>query len=90
MAMATNPHDQAVRRAALPELLFAPDLALATDLPEDEADRAARGGRFGPQLYIKGKVAVLRKDFIATMTLRASRRDASDKEVLPDRDGAAR
>ena len=83
--MTTNPHEQAVRRAALPELLFAPDLALATNLPEEEADRGARAGRFGPQLYIKGKVAVLRKDFLETMTLRASRRDESQKEVLPDR-----
>jgi len=81
--MPTNPNELAVRRAALPELLFAPDLAVVTDLPEDEADRAARAGRFGPQLYIKGKVAVLKKDFLQTMTLRASRRDPAQKEVLP-------
>jgi hypothetical protein len=83
MAMATNPHDQAVRRAALPELLFAPDLALATDLAEDEADRAARAGRFGPQLFIKGRVAILRKDFLQFLTLRAAARGPSEKELLP-------
>ncbi len=82
-------YDEAVRRAALPELLFAPDLALTTGLPEDEAIRAARAGRFGPQLYIKGRVAVLRKDFLETMALRASRRTANDKEVLPSEGAGA-
>jgi hypothetical protein len=81
--MPTNPNDLAVRRAALPELLFAPDLALVTDLPEEEADRAARAGRFGPQLFIKGKVAVLRKDFLEFLTLRAAARGPSNKELLP-------
>lgn len=77
-------YDEAVRRAALPELLFAPDLAVATDLSEDEADLAARAGKLGRQLYIKGRVAVLRRDFLEAMTQRASRRETSQKEVLGD------
>jgi hypothetical protein len=76
-------YDEAVRRAALPELLFAHDLALATELPEEVADRAARAGRFGPQLFIKGRVAILRKDFLEYLTLRAASRGATEKELLP-------
>jgi hypothetical protein len=82
--METNPrYADAVRRAALPEILFAPDLAIATGLPEDETDAAARAGRFGPQLFIKGRVAVLRQDFLGYLTLHAKARDAARKEVLP-------
>lgn len=76
-------YDEAVRRAALPEVLLTPDLSLATNLPHDVADAAARAGRFGPHFFLGGQVAVLRKDFLQTLTLRASRRDASQKEVLP-------
>jgi hypothetical protein len=82
--MDANPrYADAVRRAALPEILFAPDLAIATGLPEPEADVAARTGRFGPQLFIKGRVAVLRQDFLAYLTQHAKARDAARKEVLP-------
>lgn len=81
-------YDEAVRRAALPEILLGPDLSLATNLPLGVADAAARAGRFGPHFFIGGQVAVLRKDFLQTMTLRASRRDPTQKEVLPGEGGA--
>jgi len=76
-------YDEAVRRAALPEVLLGPDLALATNLPPDVAEAAARSGRFGPHFFIRGQVAVLRKDFLQFLTLRASARGPGEKELLP-------
>lgn len=76
-------HHDSVRRAALPEVLFAGDLALALEMPERAADAAARAGRFGPFLFVQGRVAVLRQDFLEFLTLRAAARDASRKELLP-------
>jgi hypothetical protein len=52
-------------------------------LPEDEAERAARTGHFGPQLYLKGRVAVLRQDFLQYLAQHANARDAAKKELLP-------
>ena len=69
----TNPHSEAVARAALPEVMFATDLALAAQMPESEAEEAARQGQFGPWFFIKDRVAVLRIDFIGHLTLCASR-----------------
>lgn len=81
--MATeNNHDVAVRRAALPEVMFASDLALALGLPEPAADAAARHGRFGPQFFVQGRVAVLRQDFLEFLTLRAAAGTPREKEVM--------
>jgi hypothetical protein len=78
-----SPNDAVVRRAALPELMFAADIGVAVDLPVDVVEAQAPTGCFGPVLYVNGRVAVLRQDFLETMTLRASRRDRGQKEVLP-------
>jgi hypothetical protein len=82
-----TPHDEAVRRAALPEVMFSPDIALAVQLQLEVVEAQAPCGHFGPCFYVDGRVAVLRDDFLETMTLRASRVDRAQKEVLPDRDG---
>jgi len=75
--------DSGVRRAALPEVMFASDIALALGLAQTLADQAARQGLFGPEFYVGGRVAVLREDFLEFLTLRASRRDLESKELLP-------
>jgi hypothetical protein len=84
----TNPHIETVRRAALPEVMFCPDIAVAVQLPVERIEDQAPSGYFGPCFYVDGRLAVLRDDFLETMTLRASRSDRAQKEVLPDRDGA--
>ena len=79
-----NPdHDAVMRRAALPEVMFAPDIALAVQIPIPVVEAQAPGGSFGPCFYVQGRVAVLREDFLETMTLRASREERAQKEVLP-------
>lgn len=83
MATPSTPGDAVVRRAALPEVLFAPDLAIVLCLSEPDADAGARAGRFGPEIYVGGRVAVLRQDFLEFLSLRASRRTVAEKEVLP-------
>ncbi len=80
----TNEHTQSsIRRAALPEVMFASDLALALDLTFDVAQKRARLGHFGPHFFVDGRVAVLRQDFLEFLTLRAAGVDAGDKEVMP-------
>lgn len=84
-----NPHAETIRRAALPELLFKPDLALATQLPEETAEAYAVEGRFGPCLYIGGRVAVLRDHFLESLRARAVGSDLSLKELAPRKDGGS-
>jgi hypothetical protein len=76
------PHSDSVRRAALPEILFARDIALAVDLDPAQADKSARAGRFGPFFFIGGRVAVLREDLLEFLTLRAAASKPAQKEVL--------
>lgn len=59
-----NPHQKTVRRAALPEILFLPDLALALEVPQHEAEQAARAGLLGPTLVLSGRLAILRRDLL--------------------------
>ncbi len=80
-----TPHQEIVARAALPELMFEQDLALAVGLPVNEASAQAAAGSFGPFLFIGGRVAVLRSDFLAAMSRRASARDGAGKETLNQR-----
>jgi hypothetical protein len=96
----SNPHEEPVQRALLPALLFEDDLARTLRLPEAVVASAAPSGYFGPTLLVAGRLAVLRRDFLETMTLRAASRDLALKEVLPcsarsvglhrDSDGGAR
>ena len=79
--MRTNNHQNTVRRAALPEVLFASDLGLALDIPEEDAEAAAREGRLGSHFLVEGRAAVLRTDFLAWLARRASSAKAG-KEVL--------
>ena len=69
------------RRAALPEILLAPDLALATGLSQADAVATARAGGFGPHFFIKGEVAVLRQDLLDALRRRAKSADPVIKEV---------
>jgi hypothetical protein len=78
-----NPHIETIRRAALPVVLFADDLALATQLTSAEADHAARAGRFGPHFLVKGAVAVLRSDFLISLRAHGATADLARKEVSP-------
>ena len=85
--MKNSTHVQdALRRAALPELLRLPDLSLALGLPEETVELYASTGRLGRCLLIAGKPAILREDFLATLAARAA--STAEKELLaaPRRD----
>lgn len=75
-------HDDTVRRAALPEVLLASDLALATGLTEEEAQRAALAGRLGPFFLVRGGVAMLREDFLAALAKRARSAGGAEKDIV--------
>jgi hypothetical protein len=76
-------YSDSLRRAALPELLFAPDIALAVQLPEETAEAYAAEGRFGPCLFVQGRVAVLKDHFIEALRARAIGNDLALKDVAP-------
>ena len=75
------PHDNTVRRAALPEVLLASDIALALRIPPSEAEALAREGRFGPFFTINGAPAVLRETFLGHLGDRAKPKAPGDREV---------
>lgn len=81
--MTTHAHPQDVlRRHALPEVLFAPDIAIVLELPEPIAEEGARAGRFGHEFYVQGRVAVLRQDLLDALAARGEAADAHGKEIL--------
>lgn len=49
------------------------------------ADAGARAGRFGPEFFVQGRVAILRSDFIDALAARGEAKDSHGKEVLGPR-----
>ena len=78
--MVANPYESTVRRAALPEVLFAPDIALALGIPEADAERCVAEGRLGPSFLIGGRPAVLRDSFLKHLAQEA--RTPPSREVV--------
>ena len=64
------PHAETVRRAALPEILFIPDIALALLASESTARRAVLRGDCGPYLRIGRRLAVRRDSFLEALETR--------------------
>jgi hypothetical protein len=63
-----------VRRAALPEVLFVPDLALALGRTERSVRRLLVGGRVGiPYLRLGRRLAVRREALLAALADRETR-----------------
>lgn len=63
-------HSAAVQRAALPEVLFIPDVGLALQVGDSAARRAVLRGECGPYLRIGRRLAVLRETFLAALARR--------------------
>lgn len=59
-----------VRRAALPEILFIPDLALALQVSPPTARQAVVRGDCGPYFRVGRRLAVLRESFLAALAAR--------------------
>lgn len=60
-----TPHAQTVRRAALPEVMFAPDVALALGVTPSAARKLIRRGF--PHVRIGRRLAVRRDAFLETI-----------------------
>ena len=69
-----TPHSDAVRRAALPELLFVPDIALALGVKPSAARKAVVRGECGRFLRIGRRLAVRRDSFMDAL---------AEREVAP-------
>ena len=82
--MDTKPtYDIVVRRAAMPEILLAADIALALGIREQEAETATLKGHFGPSFLVRGRCAVLKRTLLDSLALRSASALKSRKEVLP-------
>lgn len=68
--MTTKPYDRAVRRAALPEVMFVEDVAIALLVQPDAARRAVLRGDCGPYFRLGRRMAVLRESFLAALAKR--------------------
>lgn len=86
--MNSPPYSTLVSRAALPELMFIPDLAIALQASEVEAEAALQRGECGPFVRVAGRLAVLRESFLDALARReesplgrAPRRQSSAPEV---------
>lgn len=79
--MSKKENNITVRRAALPEVLFASDIAIVLGIPESQAYEVTLRGRVGDHILVRGQPAVLRKDFIGALSKRSLGADAG-KEVL--------
>ncbi len=88
--MASNSHADTVRRAALPEVMFASDLGLALDIPNETAEAAATSGKLGRHFTVRGRVAVLREDFLEALQTRAAINDSILKELFAPDSGRRR
>lgn len=76
---APNPHQITVRRACLPEVMLAEDVAAVLDLTPSGARRAIRRGECGPYLRIGRRLAMLRESFLRSLT----RRQRPTSSLLP-------
>ncbi len=63
-------HEDAVTRAALPEVMFVSDVAVALRVGEDTARRIVLRGECGAYLRLGGRIAVLRETFLDTLQQR--------------------
>ena len=62
-----GPYATTVRRAALPEVMFTPDVALALHSSPETARRYIREGHCGPHFRVGRRLGVLRETFLGSL-----------------------
>jgi len=67
MSNSHSHHSEAVTRAALPEILFVPDITLALRIRASAARKAILRGDCGPYLRLGRRLAVRRESFMAAL-----------------------
>ena len=75
-------HQDQIRRAALPEIMFAEDVGLALNIDAVKAYAWLKTGRVGPFVTVEGNPAVRREDFMEMLSLRGST-EGANREVGP-------
>ena len=75
--MATD-HTLTVRRAALPEVMFTPDVALALRSSPKTARQHIREGLCGPHFRVGRRLGVLRETFLSSLLGQSIQRSASN------------
>lgn len=65
-----NNYAQQVHRAALPEVMLIPDIALALQLTPQSTRLAVQRGDCGPFFRVGRRLAVLRESFLAALAQR--------------------
>ena len=64
-------HAETVRRAALPQVMFVPDVSVALQMSPDAARRAILRGECGPYFRVGGRrLAVIRESFLDSLAQR--------------------
>jgi hypothetical protein len=76
-----NQHENAVARAALPELMFIPDVAVALCVGKPAARRLVLRGDCGPYIRVGRRLAVLRESFLQALE---SRQELPGPRMLRD------
>ena len=71
-----DPRSAAITRAALPEILFVPDVAIALGVMDSAARKTIVRGEIGPYFRIGRRLAVRRESFLAAL---------AEREVIPER-----
>ena len=65
-----NPAEEFAFRAALPEVMFREDVALALQVDATAAEEAMLRGDCGPVLVLGERIAVLRESFLGALAAR--------------------
>ena len=87
MSASSNRQDRVLRRAAIPEFLFARDLAEVLELPLNRALDGLEKGIYGPCFEVEGRLAVHRTDLIEALRARARRPQDETVRLLVDGGG---
>ncbi len=85
-ARRAGPYANQVRRAALPEVLFLPDLAVALGLHPKVAHELLLAGELGPYVDIAGRPAVRRVAFLEALAERETRPSPVSEPSQPHRE----
>jgi hypothetical protein len=81
--MSNAPYSEAVLRAAPPEVLFLPDIAIVLQIGRSTARRAVLRGQLGPYIRVGRRIAVLRTSFLDALAAREQAVPSPPLRCLP-------
>ena len=89
--MSNAPYSETVLRAAPPEVLFLPDIAIVLQIGRSTARRAVLRGQLGPYIRVGRRIAVLRTSLMEALAAREQVVPSTSLRCLPgqEHDSAA-